>query len=342
MAELTVPRVDFSTLGDIPQVYRQAQRDVARQQTLAELGNGSGNLDYMSAAKKLLAAGDVQGAQTLASLGSNERDFNFRQTESQRAQGNADRTFALTQKQAEEKPQYMQIDDGNGGKSLVKIDPYGKGVSTVQPTGAQPPQASNPVPPGVDPHEWRKKQADLASGMPQAQAHLTDAHANLDRLKEAATAIKNDPNLIRTVGVGSMIPTIPGSGVANVEANLEALKSQVGFGVLQAMRDASKTGGALGNVSNAEGARLEANLAALNPKQSHAQFMANLQKVIDYADAAKGRLKTAYDGTYGKFQQGSQSQQQSAQPQPQNAAPQTWTDPATNKTYKIINGVPHE
>lgn len=55
MAELTVPRIDFSPIGDLPQVYQQAQDRAKVQQTLANLGQGgqinpmaliqSGNLD---------------------------------------------------------------------------------------------------------------------------------------------------------------------------------------------------------------------------------------------------------------------------------------------------------
>lgn len=40
MAELTVPLLDFSALGKLPNVYRQAQDDATTRQTLASLGQG--------------------------------------------------------------------------------------------------------------------------------------------------------------------------------------------------------------------------------------------------------------------------------------------------------------
>jgi hypothetical protein len=40
MAELTVPQIDFSSLGQLPQIYKQNQQDALRQQTLANLGQG--------------------------------------------------------------------------------------------------------------------------------------------------------------------------------------------------------------------------------------------------------------------------------------------------------------
>lgn len=58
MAELTVPQVDFSSLGQLPAIYKQGQADAVRQQTLASLGQG-GQAD----AAALLRSGDLSLAQ---------------------------------------------------------------------------------------------------------------------------------------------------------------------------------------------------------------------------------------------------------------------------------------
>jgi hypothetical protein len=58
MSELTVPQIDFSPLGNLPAVYKQAQADNLRQQTLAGLGQG-GTAD----AQGLLKSGDLSLAQ---------------------------------------------------------------------------------------------------------------------------------------------------------------------------------------------------------------------------------------------------------------------------------------
>lgn len=65
MAELTVPQIDFSMLGNLGNVYKQAQSDQMRQQTLASLGQG-GQAD----ATALLKSGDL----SLAQLGINLRN----------------------------------------------------------------------------------------------------------------------------------------------------------------------------------------------------------------------------------------------------------------------------
>lgn len=64
-------------------------------------------------------------------------------------------------------------------------------------------------------------------------------------------------------------------------AQLETLKANIAFGELTAMREASKTGGALGQVSDREASLLQAALGALNMSQSPKSFNAQLQKIKD-------------------------------------------------------------
>ena len=93
-------------------------------------------------------------------------------------------------------------------------------------------------------------------------------------------------------------PNAPGGHAANVAAKLETLKSKVAFGVLQAMRDASKTGGALGSVAVQELTMLQNNLAALDPKQNPEAFKQGLQNIIDYTDTTSARLHSTFKNTY--------------------------------------------
>jgi hypothetical protein len=128
---------------------------------------------------------------------------------------------------------------------------------------------------------------------------LTASESNLDRLAMEANKLLNHAGLDGITGLRGSIPNIPGSPAADAQATLGALKSQIGFGVLQNMRDNSKTGGALGSVSDAEGKRLEANLAALDNSQSIDQFKANLKQVLKYVDTAKTNLRNAYNIRHG-------------------------------------------
>lgn len=126
-------------------------------------------------------------------------------------------------------------------------------------------------------------------------AQLQSSQADLDRLAASANELLKTSNLGRITGLTGIFPNVPGMEGADAQAKLNTLKSQIGFGVLQAMRNASKTGGALGNVSDAEGKRLEANLAALENAQSEKQMRESLQKIVDFSTQAKDRLAAAFN-----------------------------------------------
>jgi len=139
----------------------------------------------------------------------------------------------------------------------------------------------------------------MVGALNQDTQALTGSVNSMDRLASVANEVLNHPGLKGISGMRGALPNMPGSDAADAQALLGTLKSQVGFGVLQDMRNNSKTGGALGSVSDAEGKRLEANLAALDKSQSLDQFKSNLAKIIKYSDEAKGRLREAYNLKHG-------------------------------------------
>ncbi len=128
---------------------------------------------------------------------------------------------------------------------------------------------------------------------------LSGSTASLDRLGAAANEALNAPGLKGIFGMQGVLPNAPGGDAANAAALLNTLKSQVGFGVLQDMRNNSKTGGALGAVSDKENQMLQSNLAALDKAQSFDQAKASLKKIVDYAEAAKQRMRAAYNLKHG-------------------------------------------
>jgi hypothetical protein len=135
----------------------------------------------------------------------------------------------------------------------------------------------------------------LQGAFNQDTAMLQNSNAGFDRLAASANDILNHPGLAGITGLRGKVPDVPGTDAANARALLNTLKSQVGFGVLQEMRNNSKTGGALGAVSDAEGKRLENNLAALDTTQDIEQFKKQLKSIIDYTDQAKGRLRDTFN-----------------------------------------------
>lgn len=112
----------YGMLSGIGDTLQQNRVTGARERTLADLGRGA--IDQEGAARQLLATGDVHGAMTLANLGNNQRDFAFRQQESDRAQSNANRAYDLQERVA------------NAGLEGAKIQPGWEKT----PTGLRPVQ----------------------------------------------------------------------------------------------------------------------------------------------------------------------------------------------------------
>lgn len=124
---------------------------------------------------------------------------------------------------------------------------------------------------------------------------LNGTTAALDRLAASANEVLQHPGLAGSFGLRGAIPNIPGTNAADATAKLQALQAQVGFNALQEMRNASKTGGALGSVSDKEHALLQSQISSLSKAQSVEQARENLAKVIKYTEDAKDRLQKAYN-----------------------------------------------
>jgi len=79
--------------------------------------------------------------------------------------------------------------------------------------------------------------------------------------------------------IGSRLANVEGSPAYNLKATLDTIKANLGFDKLQAMREASPTGGALGAVSERELTLLTSAIASLDQAQSDDQLRAALQKI---------------------------------------------------------------
>jgi hypothetical protein len=116
-----------------------------------------------------------------------------------------------------------------------------------------------------------------AGGQPAvASAYTSERNA---RTMSAAKALR-DKVSGWTTGAGSLLSALPATDATDFAAELNTLKSNIAFNELAEMRAASKTGGALGAVSEKEMALLESALGALNPRQSSEQFRAQLDQII--------------------------------------------------------------
>lgn len=79
--------------------------------------------------------------------------------------------------------------------------------------------------------------------------------------------------------IGSRLASVEGTPAYNLRATLDTIKANLGFDKLQAMREASPTGGALGAVSERELTLLTSAIASLDQAQSDDQLRSALQKI---------------------------------------------------------------
>lgn len=179
MAELTVPTVDFSSLGQLPQLYRQGQANALRQQTLASLGQG-GQAD----ANALLRSGDLSLAQLGIAMRNREQDLARQATLDTRQAARdkvADAHWAATHELArqaaaragEEKFGIKEVVDPNTGEtSFVK---YNTRTGDVLPTGAAAPPSTpnNPFSAGGKFNEGQGKAAGFTDRMLQSEGVLS-------------------------------------------------------------------------------------------------------------------------------------------------------------------------
>ena len=101
---------------------------------------------------------------------------------------------------------------------------------------------------------------------------------------------------------GTALEYIPGTDAFDLVATVDSIKANVGFDKLQAMRDASPTGGALGQVSEFENRLLQATLGNLDNSQSKEQFVKNLNELRYQLDQIVNRGISSFDRDYNQGQ----------------------------------------
>ena len=92
----------------------------------------------------------------------------------------------------------------------------------------------------------------------------------------------------------------PGSNAANLQANLDTLTADAAFSSLQTMRDNSKTGGALGAISERELTLLGAAQRSLAASQSPEQLKTNIAAYLKLRSESIARVKVAFAKEYGQ------------------------------------------
>jgi len=159
------------------------------------------------------------------------------------------------------------------------------------------------VPAQVSPDGKYEAPASAVTAAQKATEKAEKRTASLEAAKvKAGAIISTVDSVLGKLGmgesgvIGSTMSKVPGTQAYDVEREIETIKANLGFQELQAMREASPTGGALGAIAVQELVALQATVANLDIGQSEKQLRANLNKVKSHyqrwLNAAEGRTPT--------------------------------------------------
>ena len=147
-----------------------------------------------------------------------------------------------------------------------------------------------------------KERQPLMVAQPQQNVATQSALQNMERLINVATELKDHPGLNSIVGKANQYSVFDMTDNAtNARALQSTLVKQSAVNALQAMRDASKTGGAVGAVSEKEWPILEQQLAALDGAQTTTAYKTALTNLTNQLTTSSKRVRNAYEQTYGQL-----------------------------------------
>ena len=204
---------------------------------------------------------------------------------------------------------------------VSKVKPYTslnevQNVSSAAPPAPAAPsdQAANQPPAGLSgkaKQQWiienSKKQmeisAESAKNKPQEKLSAETALTNLTRMKNVADELSGHKGLDSIIGRFNQYSFADMSDNAiNARALQGTLVKQSATAALQAMRDASKTGGAVGGVSEKEWPILEQQIAALDSAQTPKAYRTALKNLQTQLDASITNITKAYESRHGKLE----------------------------------------
>jgi hypothetical protein len=177
------------------------------------------------------------------------------------------------------------------------VPPQGN-APIAPPTNVLPaqPTASKPIIDQVTP----KEKQILLVAQPQARTSAETSLQNIDRLINVSKELQDHPGLPNIVGKVNQFSLFDTSKEATGARALQStLVKQAAVSALQSMREASKTGGAVGAVTEGEWPILEQQLAALDKAQSSGDYKTALTNLQNQLHSSAKRIKSAYESTYG-------------------------------------------
>lgn len=144
-----------------------------------------------------------------------------------------------------------------------------------------------------------KAATEKAAGRSKARLSLDQATARISRVDTLVESIMPRINRMTAGWAGEKLSGIAGTEAADLKRDIGTLQAIAGFDELNAMRAASPTGGALGNVTERELAFLQSVVRNIENSQSPDQLRRNLAEFQQELKGSWERVQRAYDQDYG-------------------------------------------
>lgn len=149
--------------------------------------------------------------------------------------------------------------------------------------------------PNLTPKEIQKREASL----PQARQAVSTVSNTMSVIGETVDRLLANRDGLNGI-TGLISGRTPGitDAARQAEADIDQLKNLAFIQGITELRNASKTGAGVGNVSNKEGERFENLKASLDRKQSLNDMIAALTRLKNQSEFTRQSLKDAFDETY--------------------------------------------
>lgn len=145
-----------------------------------------------------------------------------------------------------------------------------------------------------------RNEAKVATARPLEKAKLVQGDQQLKVVDQDIDRALKQASGWTTGTSGALLSNVWGTPSYDLSQTLETIRANIGFDKLQAMRNASPTGGALGQVSEFENRLLQSVQGALQQGQSKGQLVSNLRRVQRNLRALQRERRRAYEKQYGK------------------------------------------
>jgi len=248
-----------------------------------------------------LAGEDVTGIDTLMSLPAEDRDMRIAQgLRIAQAQGLAPGQDKDQRTSAEREFEFFQgltPEDQATFLNVKRSSPGSKLTTVAGQKGAFNPRTEEFTPFSTAEQEREVTAQDIASEVEakeRTQMELGREESAPQRAEKVRSTVASVDNVISTVneaigligpgtaGFGSLLDFIPTAGARELKNAIATIQGNLGFDKLQSMRDASPTGGALGQVSERELNFLMSTISNLDTRAKPETLKKNLTKILKH------------------------------------------------------------